>query len=290
MFVVMKRLWSLTFLLVLPLTACSSRSYQSQDEDLAVINDRSISRADFQQEIAPLTEMKAIDTSSFNGKKEILTSMVMQELVFQEALSNEFHLKSLPIKHAVVDAWLKQKFQPQIDKISEEKIRAYYETKKAELDTVHAKHILIRADPENKEKRTQAKKEIADIQAKINQGKISFAEAAKKYSQDNTAQNGGDLGVFKRGQMVPSFEKMAFSLTQPGQVSDIVETSFGYHLIELVEAKHGFAYHRSALRSKMIQDTIEEATKQYYASLQQDASVDIFYDKLKEPKREQPDS
>jgi hypothetical protein len=290
MFGGMKRLIKVILLLVLPVAGCSSRDYQSQKEDLAVVNDRSIRLSDFQEQIAPLSEMKAVDTTSFNGKKQVLTTMVMHELAFQEALENNFHLDSLPIKQAVVNAWLKKKFQPQIDKITEDQVRAAYEENKSSLDTVHARHILIRADVDKPQKRTEAKKQISNIRDRITSGKITFEEAAKQYSQDGTAAKGGDLGVFKRQMMVPGFAKAAFELDEPGQISDIVETEYGYHLIKLIDANHGFSHHGTALRNKLIQETIEAQTKLYYARLKEDADVSIFYEKLKEPARDQPDS
>lgn len=82
----------------------------------------------------------------------------------------------------------------------------------------------------NKETRKKAEKILKEVKS----GEFSFAELAKKYSEDVTALKGGDLGYFSMGQMVPEFEKVAFSL-EPGEVSDIVKTQFGYHIIKVSE-------------------------------------------------------
>jgi peptidyl-prolyl cis-trans isomerase C len=92
-------------------------------------------------------------------------------------------------------------------------------------NTVRASHILVATE-----------KQAKDIKDAIEQDMISFEDAAKKYSQCPSGQRGGDLGYFGRGQMVPEFEKAAFSLPV-GQVSDPVKTSFGYHLIKVTDSK-----------------------------------------------------
>jgi parvulin-like peptidyl-prolyl isomerase len=84
---------------------------------------------------------------------------------------------------------------------------------------VHCAHILV-------EKLGLAQ----ELKTKIAKGE-SFANLAKQYSIDVSKKRGGDLGYFSRGMMVPEFEKAAFSL-EKGQVSDIVKTQFGYHVIK----------------------------------------------------------
>ena len=87
---------------------------------------------------------------------------------------------------------------------------------------VHCAHILV-------EKLSLAQ----ELKTKIAKGE-SFANLAKQYSIDVSKKRGGDLGYFGRGTMVPEFEKAAFSL-EKGQVSDIVKTKFGYHIIKKLD-------------------------------------------------------
>jgi len=79
----------------------------------------------------------------------------------------------------------------------------------------------------------QAKAKAQDVLNQLNAGG-DFATLAKKYSQDTTAANGGDLGFFSKGQMVKAFEDAAFAL-QPGQTSGLVKTQYGYHIIKVIE-------------------------------------------------------
>jgi len=102
---------------------------------------------------------------------------------------------------------------------------------------IRARHILIRVDKDAPaDKVAEAKARIDKVLAEI-RGGLDFAEAAKKYSEDTgSAQNGGDLDFFSRGQMDADFEKAAFATTV-GQISDPIRTEFGWHIIKVEEKK-----------------------------------------------------
>lgn len=90
----------------------------------------------------------------------------------------------------------------------------------------------------NKEEYTaDAKAKITDLQAQLTADPTKFADLAKTDSEDGSAAEGGDLGWFGKGQMVKPFEDAAFALTEPNQISDIVESQYGFHLIQLIERK-----------------------------------------------------
>lgn len=123
--------------------------------------------------------------------------------------------------------------------ISDDAVRAYYEAhgeKFRASEAVHARHILRLLPPDaNATQEIAARTELAAIQKRIHDA-TSFAAEAKAHSQDGSATNGGDLGWFERGRMVPEFEEAAFSLPV-GQVSGIVRTPFGLHLIFVEEKR-----------------------------------------------------
>lgn len=100
--------------------------------------------------------------------------------------------------------------------------------------TVRASHILLMYKGSARSTATRSQEEAAsqirDLKAKLDAGS-DFAELARSHSDCPSARKGGDLGSFGRGQMVPAFEKSAFEMTV-GQVSDVVETDFGYHIIQ----------------------------------------------------------
>jgi peptidyl-prolyl cis-trans isomerase D len=102
-------------------------------------------------------------------------------------------------------------------------------------EQVRASHILIKSNG-TPEEDAAARKKAEDLLAQIKKG-ADFAELAKKNSQDEgSAVKGGDLDFFPRGQMVPEFDKVAFEL-EPGQVSDLVKSQFGYHIIKVTDRR-----------------------------------------------------
>ena len=121
--------------------------------------------------------------------------------------------------------------------VSETDKRNEYESKKDKLavpEQVGASHVLIRVEPDaGEEDKENAKAQIDGIRQRALAGE-DFAELAKENSQDGSAPNGGDLGYFGRGAMVKPFEDAAFSL-EVGQISEVVETQFGYHIIKVTD-------------------------------------------------------
>jgi len=121
--------------------------------------------------------------------------------------------------------------------ISDKEIRAFYD-KRPDLfrqpERVRASHILIQVPTDADEaKKETALASIESLKQRIDNGE-SFANLAMEYSDCPSKAKGGDLGFFSREQMVQPFSEAAFAL-QPGQVSDVVTTQYGYHLIRIVE-------------------------------------------------------
>ncbi|MDX2170505.1 MAG: SurA N-terminal domain-containing protein [Deltaproteobacteria bacterium] len=118
---------------------------------------------------------------------------------------------------------------------TDDDVRAYYDAHLEEYrkpEEVQARHILFKVAPDASDAdKAAARKQADEVLAKAKAGE-DFAALAKQYSQDSTAQNGGDLGSFGRGVMTPTFEAAAFAL-EPGGISDVVESPFGLHIIKL---------------------------------------------------------
>jgi peptidyl-prolyl cis-trans isomerase C len=103
-------------------------------------------------------------------------------------------------------------------------------------ETVRASHILLKVEAKAPEAaRKQARTRIEALLKRARSGE-DFAALAKQHSNDGSAAQGGDLGYFDRGTMVPPFTQAAFSL-KPGEISDVVTTDFGYHIIKLIDRK-----------------------------------------------------
>ncbi len=121
--------------------------------------------------------------------------------------------------------------------VSDAEIHAFYTENPDKFrvpEVVRARHILIKMDAAASEQRKrEAHEQIEAILAQAREG-ADFAQLASEHSQDSTASQGGDLGHFPRGRMVKPFEEAAFAL-QPGELSGVVETPFGLHIIKLEE-------------------------------------------------------
>lgn len=122
-------------------------------------------------------------------------------------------------------------------RLAEADAKEYYDGHQDEFrqeEQVRARHILIRlAEDADDAGKAEARTRADDALAKI-KGGADFATLATEASEDSSASRGGDLGVFRRGLMVPEFEAAAFAL-EPGQVSEVVETQFGFHIIKVEE-------------------------------------------------------
>ncbi len=124
--------------------------------------------------------------------------------------------------------------------VTEVELNEYYElNKNSEFrhdEQVAARHILKKVNGEGDDAKAAARKAIEDVQARLKAGE-GFEDLARSESDDpGSATKGGDLGLFSRGRMVPAFEAVAFS-TEPGQTSDIVESDFGFHIIQVYDKK-----------------------------------------------------
>jgi parvulin-like peptidyl-prolyl isomerase len=147
-------------------------------------------------------------------------------------------------------------------------------------DTVHAAHILI-GIPQNAtaEQKTEAKTKAAAVLKTVKAGG-DFATLARANSSDpGSAQNGGDLGFFPKGQMTPAFEEAAFKL-KPGSVSALVETPFGFHIIKVLERRGPrtapFAEVSGQIKDFLTQGQREQKLEQFVEQVKARGKIEIL--------------
>ncbi len=175
---------------------------------------------------------------------------------------------------------LKQEVQDKIS-VTPAEVRAYYDDHPDEFrlsEEVCARHIVIKVSPDATEaQRKEALRSIKDAAARIQKGE-AFKDVAKEVSQDGSASDGGNLGYFGRGVMVPEFEKVAFSLEE-GQVSGVVETQFGYHLIKVEEKRAGriipFEDIKAGIQQMLEGRKAQARVSEYIAGLKAEADIEI---------------
>lgn len=188
-------------------------------------------------------EFKKVDFKSADGKKVLTQARkdTMARLVEDALVSNE----AVRLKVSVTTKDLNDKFDALVKSNGGEKsfasvLKQYYKLTPNEFKEEIYRPRLLRQMLADKyasddSVNADAKKKADEILGKVKAGG-DFAELAKQYSQDTSASNGGDLGFFGKGKMVPEFEKAAFAL-KAGEVSDVVKTVYGYHIIKVTEIK-----------------------------------------------------
>lgn len=146
-------------------------------------------------------------------------------------------------------------------------------------ESVRAAHILVAVPQGADEKVRAAARTRAEAALKAARAGQDFARLARQYSNDASAQRGGDLGFIPKGQMVPAFEAAAFAL-QPGQVSDLVETQFGYHVIKALETRPArlvpFVEAAAQIEQFLEQQQRQEKGKALVDQLKAKGKVEIF--------------
>ncbi|HEU4454698.1 MAG TPA: peptidylprolyl isomerase, partial [Longimicrobium sp.] len=140
---------------------------------------------------------------------------------------------------------------------------------------VRASHILFQVPSGATPAQHDGIRRLAEEVRARAAGGADFSQLARQYSQDWSAPNGGDLGFFSRGRMVPTFEKAAFAL-QPGEISQVVETPFGYHIIRTVERRRrGLGTLRDQFRVYLMQQARQAAFKKFLSQLTSSCRLEL---------------
>jgi peptidyl-prolyl cis-trans isomerase C len=248
---------------------------------LAEVGGTSITVDAFKKEMENLPPYLKPMTETADGKKEMLETMVIRELILQEA--NKEGIESSPEvkekleelkKRLVVEAYLKKKVEEQA-KVGDDELKKFYNENTAKFKTgeqVKASHILLKDE-----------KQAKDILAQLKAGG-NFEELAKKHSTDGAAAKGGDLGWFSKGSMIPEFENVAFNMKE-GQTSGIVKTKFGYHIIKLTGKRaagtRSFEEVKDQIKAAVLPSKQQEAFQKLKDDLKKSGKYTIKEDVLK---------
>jgi peptidyl-prolyl cis-trans isomerase C len=171
--------------------------------------------------------------------------------------------------------------------VSDAEARIYYQLHKDEYkmpETVRVRHILVKTGQGAAEDEMKAAREKAESLLKRVRAGEDFAKLAQEASDDAGSKGkGGEIGFFPRGRMVPEFEKVAFAL-KPGEVSGVVETKFGYHIIKCEELKPEgavqFEEAKKGIIEKILKETRTSKVKEYVEKRTAEENVEIYSDRL----------
>ena len=184
----------------------------------------------------------AIADADIDARLTQVKSQFPSEAEFEKALSSRgmtvAQLRQEARDQAAIQKLVEAEVAPKV-KVAEGEAKTFYDQNPKEFqqpEGYRASHILLRVEnTATPAQKAEAKAKGDDLLKQL-KGGADFADLAKANSQDGSAANGGDLGTFGKGQMVPAFEQAVAAL-KPGEISGVVETPFGYHIIKLVEVQ-----------------------------------------------------
>lgn len=231
-----------------------------ENKVLATVAGKEIKESDLQNIISRYPEDKRAYFTTDEAKKQLLEQIVSFELINmlgKELKINETEEYVDNVKQAEKDILTQltlNKLLLEVTVTDEDALNYYNNNKNlfTQAPTVSAKHILVDS------------KELCDqIKSEIDKGELTFEEAAVKYSTCPSKEQGGSLGAFGRGMMVPEFEEAAFDLDL-NIVSEPVKTQFGYHLIKVEEKNEGSESAFEDVKPQIVNQLLQEGQQRKY--------------------------
>ena len=253
---------------------------QKEESVLATVNGEVITIDEYNEKLKRLSTFEKARYRGEEGHKEFLNALVHKKLMVQNARKMgldkdaEVRKKIEALMHEVAERVLVEKL---IEReiwnkvvVTDKEAKAYYDKHKGEFqekEEVRISHILVATE-----------EEAQKIRQELEKG-ADFAELAKEKSIDqNTAKQGGDLGYFERGRLLPEFEKVTFGL-EVGEVSDVVKTKFGYHIVKLEDKKEAsikeFYEVSDEIKKKLISDKQQEEYQKWLRKMEKEAKIEI---------------
>ncbi|MBU5426340.1 peptidylprolyl isomerase [Tissierella pigra] len=232
----------------------------SEKKVLAVVNEKEITEDTVLKFLNDLGPQMAMQFQSPEGMKRVVDELINQEVMYLDAKeskldSDENFIKELErVKEGLLKQYALNQLLSGISVTEGEALEFYNENKEnfKKPETVVASHILV----EEEEKAKEIIKEI--------ENGMSFEDAAKNYSTCPSKAQGGNLGEFGRGQMVPEFEDAAFNM-EVDSISEPVKTQFGYHIIKLIN--------KNAEGLSSFDEIKDQVTQQVLGTKQQQAYI-----------------
>ncbi len=228
---------------------------------LATVNGNGITEADV-NEMLRAVSARGQNLDNPQGRDIIIEELIARKLLLADAVKNmyeydkEFKEELAKIKEGLLIDFALKKTLEKVN-VSEDEAKAFYEENKSQFkadETVGASHILV-----------ETEEKAAEIFKMIESGEISFEDAAKAHSTCPSSENGGSLGVFGKGQMVPEFEKACFEMNV-GEIAGPVKTQFGYHLIKLTAKNDAQEMEYSGVKEQIKNNLLAQKQRDAYKS------------------------
>jgi peptidyl-prolyl cis-trans isomerase C len=225
---------------------------------------------------------------------QIVRSTVIANLAKKKGFDRKPEIRSqqeMIVNNFLATVYLQKEVVEKIT-ISEEKTRAYYKDHSETFKTVEmikVKHILIKIDSTASEDEKKKRKAKAEEVLKKLKEDGDFSKLAAEFSDDpGTKDKGGDLDFFPKGTMVPAFEEAAFAL-KPGEISGIVETEYGFHILKMEEKKEAHLEPYEQIKDKVKDQALQEmrraAVTEFIEKTLKNAGAVVNPEPLSKPKK-----
>ena len=230
------------------------------------------------------------------AEMEILVKRMLEVKIIADVARKEKFDQQTQMKKQlayVMDDFLSKEYLLKVVKqdimVSEADLKEFYNQNKAQLgvpEQVRARHILFNVDPAaSEDEKNQANARAEAVLKRVKTGE-DFEKLARAYSDDqSTKAKGGDLGYFTPGQMVPEFGNVAF-YTDPGQISDIVETKYGYHIIKVEDRKEArersFEEMKDTIRQRFHQQLLGFKVEKFIRAAAESAGMQVYAERISE--------
>jgi peptidyl-prolyl cis-trans isomerase C len=221
--------------------------------------------------------------------KRMLVFKVIADKAKKEGFDQQAEIKErleLMVNNYLAQEYLKKKVLQDVT-VTEEEMNKYYTANEKRFtvpEQVRVKHILIRVSPKAQEdEKRKAKERAEDLLKKIKEGE-DFGKLAGKFSDDpNSKKKQGDLGFLGRGRMLKAFEDAAFAL-KPGQVSDVIETQMGYHLIKMEDHQAGgiqpYEEVKERIQTQLKMERGNARTEEFTKRVEEEAGLEVYPEKI----------
>ena len=229
------------------------------------------------------------------GKKEVIDELAEFQMLYKKAkdlgFDNDYQVKTMMVRKLI-----NEKVQPD-NTLSEEEIEKYYNDHMPDFEEIRASHVLFKTgqgklqDMRREQRDANPLPALDEIErAQLEKAKTvltrakageDFTKLAGEFSEGPTNAKGGDLGYFTQGRMIKEFSDVAFALKNPGDVSDIVRTSYGYHIIKLTDRRsRPFDSIKALVRSEILKRRRDDSYKELIDGVMKDAKVTYYLDKV----------
>jgi len=249
---------------------------------IATIGEQQIVDRDLQDIVRVIKERTPLKPETHPQKKELLDQLINIELLYQAALEQKFQDR-IEFKTKLADVYIEDLMRQARESLTERDIKNEYVRDASEYDQVSTKHVFF-ALPEGRntsEKDRESKLQLANrILEEVRHSPDQFSNLAREHSNDRNSRQGGELGFFTRKQMDKAVGEAAFSLKKVGDISTVVRSDFGYHLLQLTGDRRGLDFHKESIRTLLIQKKMKAIVADEIKNLRQAKKIQIFEENL----------